>query len=97
MSGGGATAMPPAPVPASQEVVQLRGLVARLSAVDPVELPAAQALTDARELLAVRAQMDALILRRLGDVDTRKLHQLDASPTTTAWVRAQDAEVAPRP
>jgi len=97
VSGGGAFAAPsaPAPVPPSAGVAQLRRALDGLSAVDPVALPEAQALADARELLAVRAQVDALLLRRLGDVDTRRLHRLDASPTTTAWVRAQDGDVDP--
>jgi hypothetical protein len=74
-------------------VAQLRTLLARLAEVDPVELPEAQALQDARELMAAQAQLQAVLLRRLGDVDTRKLHRLDASPTTTAWVRTQEGTV----
>jgi hypothetical protein len=74
-------------------MARLRGALSALAVVDPVELPAELALADARELLAARAQLDALLLRRLGDVDARKLHQLDASPTTTSWVRAQDGAV----
>jgi hypothetical protein len=89
----------PAPVAAPQEapadVLRLRTALSALSLVDPVELPGAVALAEARELLAARAQLDALLLRRLGDVDARRLHQLDASPTTTSWVRAQDSAVEP--
>jgi hypothetical protein len=80
----------PAMVPPSAEVAQLRAVLEEVSAV---ELPGAQALADTRELLALRARLDAVVLRRLGDVETRKLHRLDASPTTTAWVRAQNATV----
>jgi hypothetical protein len=76
--------------PASRKLVEV---LAALTQVDPVELPAALALAEARELLGARAQLDALLLRRLGDVDARKLHRLDDSPTTTSWVRAQDAGV----
>lgn len=76
-------------------VARLRELLVGLAAVDPVELPAAQALEETRELLAVRAQLEAVLLRRLGDVDARKLHQLDDSPTLTSWLRAQDAAVDP--
>jgi hypothetical protein len=83
----------PVVVPPSAEVAQLRAVLEEVSTVDPVELPGAQALADARELLALRARLDAVVLRRLGDVETRKLHRLDASPTTTAWVRAQNAAV----
>jgi hypothetical protein len=84
---------PASAVPPSESVVRLRQLLTQLAEVDPVELPGAQALAETRELLAARAQVDALLLRRLGDVDTRKLHRLDASPTTTSWVRAQNATV----
>jgi hypothetical protein len=80
-------------VPPSSEVAKLCALLDEVSAVDPVELPGAQALADTRELLALRARLDAVVLRRLGDVETRKLHRLDASPTTTGWVRAQNATV----
>ena len=83
---------PAAAVP-SMAVVQLRESLTALAALDPVELPGAQALVDTRELMAARAQLDAVLLRRLGDVDVRKLHQFDDSPTTTAWVRAQDSTV----
>ena len=77
----------------SPQVTQLRTWLARVAEVDPVELPEAQALADARELLALRAQLDAVLLRRIGDVDVRGLHRLDASPTTAAWMRRQDATV----
>ncbi len=87
-------AAPSAATTAPQPSVgELRQLLTSLAAVDPTELPAEVALEQTRELLAAQAQFDALLLRRLGDVDTRKLHRLDASPTTTAWVRAQDAGV----
>lgn len=74
-------------------VLQLREVLAMLAGVDPVELPEAQALEDTRGLIAAQAQLQAVLLRRLGDVDTRKLHRLDASATTTAWVRSQDGVV----
>lgn len=80
-------------VPPSSEVAQLHAVLDEVSSVDPVELPGAQALADTRELLALRARLDAVLLRRLGDVETRNLHRLDASPTTTSWVRAQNATV----
>ncbi len=90
------TASVTAPATPSPAVAQLRATLRGLSNVDPVELPATLALIDTRELLAAQAQLESLLLRRLGDVDARKLHQLDDSPTTTAWVRAQDAAVDPR-
>ena len=90
MFGSGGVEVPVAPAPG---LMQVQRELDALATVDPVELPGAQALADTRALLAVRAQVDALLLRRLGDVDTRKLHQLDASPTTRSWVRAQDGTV----
>jgi hypothetical protein len=78
---------------ATSAAAQLREVLAVLAEVDPVDLPEAQALEDARELLAAQTQLQTVLLRRLGDIDTRKLHRLDASPTTTAWVRAQDGIV----
>ncbi len=71
----------------------LRLALSSLVQVDPVDLPADWALAQAKDLLAARAELEAVLLRRLGDVDARKLHQLDASPTTTSWVRAQGAVV----
>ncbi len=76
-------------------VAALRLALSSLVQVDPVDLPADQALAQATDLLAARAQLEAVLLRRLGDVDARKLHQLDGSPTTTSWVRAQGAVVDP--
>ena len=80
-------------MPASEQVVALRRTIAALAGVDPVGLPQAQALADATALLAARTELDAVLLRRLGDVEVRQLHRLDASPTTSAWVRAQGSPV----
>jgi hypothetical protein len=94
-SDAGPARRPTTVVPPSPRVAQLRSALGAVAAVDPVELPEAQALADARELLALRAQLDAVLLRRIGDVDVRGLHRLDASPTTSAWIRRQDATVDP--
>jgi hypothetical protein len=80
-------------VPPSPQVTRLGTALGEVAVADPVELPEAQALADARELLALRAQLDAVLLRRIGDVDVRGLHRLDASPTTAAWIRRQDGTV----
>jgi hypothetical protein len=89
-AGAGSAAAVCAPSPA---VAQLRELLTALAGVEPTELPEAAALADARELIAAQVQLQAVLLRRLGDVDTRRLHQLDGSPTTTSWVRAQGGAV----
>ncbi|MCY7363910.1 MAG: hypothetical protein LH469_01085 [Frankiaceae bacterium] len=83
----------PDEVPASGDVAVLRRTIAVLAGVDPVALPGAQALADATALLTARTELDALLLRRLGDVDVRQLHRLDASPTISAWVRAKGSPV----
>ena len=84
----------PAPgVPASGGVLALRQAIAALAVVDPVGLPQAQALADASALLCARTELDAVLLRRLADVQARKLHRLDASPTISAWVRAHGSPV----
>jgi hypothetical protein len=91
--------LPPVPPPVppvvrpSPAVSELRAMLAQVASVDPVELPEAQALADARELLALRAQLDAVLLTRIGDVDVRALHRLDASPTTAGWIRRQQTTV----
>jgi hypothetical protein len=100
--GGAASASPgveqPAcAVPPSESVVLLRRLLTQLAEVDPVELPARQALADARELLAARAQIDALLLRRLGDVGTRKLHRLGPARRRRRGCGRRTARSTPRP
>jgi hypothetical protein len=68
------------PLRAGDGVSQLVEVLAALTQVDPVELPAGLALAEARELLGARAQLDALLLRRLGDVD---------AASCTGWTTAR--------
>jgi len=82
-------------VPPSEQVLLLRRTIALLGAVEAVELPAVQALAAATALLVARRELDALLLRRLADVDQRPLHRLADSPTTSSWVRAQGSPVDP--
>lgn len=83
-----------AAVPPSPDVAELLARLGRVAAVNPVDLPPEQALADCTALLALQAQLTPVLMRRLADVDTRGLHQLADSPTTTSWVRAQGSPVS---
>ena len=70
----------------------LQGLVTAADAVAsgaPTSLPEAQALADTAALLRVIEQLGGALLVRLADVDARRLHTLDDSPSTATWVAAQ--------
>ncbi len=64
-------------------------------AVDPAELPGAQAMADLDGLLEAQRLLQRVLLRRVADADTRALAPLVDAPTVSAWLRAQDAPVAP--
>ena len=69
-----------------------RALVAAVDALAeelPSSLPEAAALDRTRLLLAQLDRLTTLTLRAVADVETRKLHALEGSPTTSAWVKAQ--------
>jgi len=68
---------------------QLVAVVAGLAEQEPADLPGPVALERTRLLLAVGEQLRALGARALSDVQTRQLYELDATPTTNAWVAAQ--------
>jgi len=70
----------------------LRSLVAAAEAVAsaiPGALPDVQALADTGALMRVIEQLNGALLVRLADVDLRKLHTLDGSPSTSTWAAAQ--------
>jgi hypothetical protein len=73
----------------STPVSALVDAVAAVSVVDPTQLAEAVALEDLRALMAAREQLDVQLLARLKDMQSRKLHELDAYPTTTQWAEAQ--------
>lgn len=60
-----------------------------LTAPAPAEVPAAQALHETAVLLVQQDRMRAVTLSRVADVDTRRLHELDGSPSTSSWVAEQ--------
>jgi hypothetical protein len=77
----------------SPEVRDVLAAVERLVAATPTDLPGAQALEDTRALLAIRDQLDVALLHRVGDVDARQLHVLDAMPTAASWLEQQGSGV----
>lgn len=77
--------------PLSPETADLLAALARVQQVSPAELPGPQALADTAALLQAAETLSILLLTRLGDVQTRALHQLDGARSTTAWLRTQQA------
>ena len=73
----------------SAPVSALVDAVACLSSADPAELSEAMALEDLRALMAARERLDVHLLARLKDMQQRKLHELDAYPTTAQWLESQ--------
>ena len=78
---------PPATVSGAVRAVE--AAVAGVRAQDPAVLSGAQALAEARVLLCEAQALQAVGLARLGDVDRRRLHDLDGAPSTGAWVAGQ--------
>ncbi|MCY7364159.1 MAG: 13E12 repeat family protein [Frankiaceae bacterium] len=73
---------------------QVQALLEAMSAVggqDPAALSPEQALVDVRALLAAKRQLDNALLSRVGDVDARRLHDLDGATSTNAWMEQQQA------
>ena len=77
----------------SPEVRAVVAAVGAAVATAPSDAVGAVALADTRALLAVKEQLDAHLLHRLRDVELRQLHELDALPSTGAWVEAQTTSV----
>lgn len=70
-----------------------------LTGEEAAELPGPQALLVTQVLLVQQDRLRALTLSRIADVDNRRLHELDESPSTAAWIAEQQtsttrAEVA---
>ena len=76
---------PALPVPVAMIVAGLDAMTAQAAA----DIPGGQALLETQVLLVQLDRLKALALRRVADVDTRQLHVLDDSPSTTAWVAEQ--------
>ncbi|MCW2715097.1 MAG: hypothetical protein JWN88_2144 [Frankiales bacterium] len=74
----------------------IRALVSAVETVArqrPVDLPADQALAEAGVLLAQLEVLHAVVLERVADVDTRKLHVLAGAPSTGTWVARQQTSL----
>lgn len=77
--------------PLTPQTAELLAALARVQQVLPAELPGPQALADTAALLQAAETLSITLLSRLGDVQTRALHQLDGARSTTAWLRTQHA------
>jgi hypothetical protein len=80
---------PSLPVPLAMVVAGLQAMAAQT----PADIPGAQALLEAQVLLTQTDVIKALSLQRIADVDTRQLHTLDDSPSTSAWVAEQQTSM----
>jgi hypothetical protein len=80
---------PSLPVPLAMVVAGLQAMAAQI----PADIPGAQALLEAQVLLNQTDVIKALSLQRIADVDTRQLHTLDDSPSTSAWVAEQQTSM----
>jgi hypothetical protein len=89
----GAAVMPPLdptlPVPLAMVVAGLQAMAEET----PADIPAAQALLVTQVLLTQLDVLKAVTLSRVADVETRQLHLLDDSPSTSAWVAEQQTSM----
>ena len=87
-------ARPVVPLTVSPQVQTLLDAVVAVGGQDPAVLPPAQALVDVRALLAASRQLEAALLKRVGDVDARRLHELDGATSTNSWIRQQHSSLS---
>lgn len=79
--------------PVSPALAALQVAAGAVVAQPPAELPEGQALADAAALLTVVEQLRCAVLRRLADVDARKLYLLDGASSTSSWVDRQQTSL----
>ena len=79
---------------ANAELREARRLVEQALSGDQGRLGDAQVLLDTKAVFELAARAQALGVRYLAEVDRRRLHQLEDSPTTTSWTRAQALPVS---
>jgi len=82
---------PRAPLTVSAQVQALLEAMSAVGGQDPAALSPEQALVDVRALLVAKRQLDTALLKRVGDVDARRLHDLDGATSTNAWIEQQQA------
>jgi hypothetical protein len=76
--------------------VPLAMVVAGLQAMaeqSPADIPGPEALRETQVLLTQLDVLKAIALARVADVETRQLHVLDDSPSTSAWVAEQQTSM----
>ena len=73
----------------SVEVFKAQEAVGALRAVTLADLPGPLALADTRAMMVLSQQLSAELLRRLSDVERRKLFTLDGAPTLGTWLDGQ--------
>ncbi|MBC7373929.1 MAG: DUF222 domain-containing protein [Frankiales bacterium] len=84
----------PVPLTASPQVQALIDAVMAVGEQDPAGLPPAQALVDVRALLAASRQLETALLTRVGDVDGRRLHELDGATSASSWIQQQHSSLS---
>lgn len=77
------------PTHSDAAVAALTAAIDVLAAANPADLPATVALARTRALLVQLQRLEATTIRAVGDVDARRLHTCEASPSTSEWVKAQ--------
>lgn len=77
----------------SDSVHMLGAALAAVAEQQAVDLPAGQALAEATVLVRQLEALHAVVLQRLADVDTRKLHVLAGAPSTATWVARQQTSL----
>ena len=73
----------------STPVRALAAAVRAVAAVPPADLPGQLAVEELRTLLALSEQLQVAVLGRIGDMDRRGLHDLDAHGSTGSWLAAE--------
>lgn len=75
------------------EIELLPEIIWRLQQREPAEIPGPQAVAEMKVLLAEAEKLNALILSRAADMETRQLHVLDGGWTMPSWLRAQGSSI----
>jgi hypothetical protein len=88
-----AASMPPLDPSLSTPLAMVVAGLQALAEQIPADIPGAQALLETQVLLAQLDVLKAVTLARVADVETRQLHVLDDSPSTSAWVAEQQTSM----
>ena len=77
------------PALGSSAVTTLHAVVHELTQVELSELPGPVALAETQSLMSLTQRLQAELVRRLSDVQSRSLFLLDGAPSVNTWVEAQ--------